>query len=71
MAFSCQVSNFWVSIPAICKQVTTFATKVTNPAVGVFTFVILSGITFLQTSASLLFLSKVTAIVLTPDSVAF
>ena len=54
-------------MPDNCKQVTTFATKVPNPAVGVFTLVIFRGTTCSQTWASLLFLFEVTATVLRPD----
>ena len=55
------------SMPNNCKQVITFATKVRNPAVGVFTFVIFRGITWSQTWASLLFSFAVTAAVFNPD----
>ena len=48
----------------------TFAAKVRNPAVGVFTLVILRGTTWSQICASLLFSFTVTATVFSPDFLA-
>ena len=57
-------------MPAICKHVITFATKVPKPAVGVFTFIIFRGTSWSHTWASLLFSFAVTATVFNPDSFA-
>ena len=51
------ISNFFGrSIPSNCKQVTTFARKVRNPAVGVFTLVIFKGTTLLTNLCKFTFL---------------
>ena|SRR5213592_1490435 len=65
MAFLYQISNLCgIVIPDICIQVTTFATKVLNPAVGVSLFVILGKTTVSHICARLLFSFSVTATVL-------